>query len=153
MPELLRLPIRFNKDGFIYWQICRTDHAAIYEQRMTDGRRVFYEVWKIRARPPYTIEGRSYPQSERGPGSEHWGTFGWTFYRLEDARRKYDFINGWGSVLDSFAETDLIDRPGVARIETAAGVPYVGTKSCSFPCGPGDYCPGGLCDQHGCYKP
>ena len=44
--NLLQLPVRFQKKGFLYWQICRTDQAAIYEQRVEDGSAVFYEVWK-----------------------------------------------------------------------------------------------------------
>ncbi|HEY1871521.1 MAG TPA: hypothetical protein VGG71_10710 [Chitinophagaceae bacterium] len=95
MPEeILRLPLKFNKDGFVYWQICRTDKAAIYEQSMPDGRRVFYEVWLIRIRPPYQIEGRQYGISERMPSNSDWGSFGWTFYDMTQARKRYDLLNG-----------------------------------------------------------
>lgn len=98
--EILRLPLRFHKNGFNYWQICRTDKAAIYEQRTTDGQRVFYEVWRIRIRPSYTFNGREYGVSERSPGSENWGRDGWTFYTLPDAQKRYDLLNGNGSIPD-----------------------------------------------------
>jgi hypothetical protein len=92
--ELMVLQIRFEKNGFIYWQICRTDKAAIYEQRMPDGRRVFYEVWKIRTQPAKTYRGILYPAQERRPSTLDWGNYGWTYYSLQDAKKRYDLING-----------------------------------------------------------
>jgi len=104
--EILPLPLRFEKNGFLYWQICRTDKAAIYEQRTKDGRSIFYEVWKIRRRPARVIGNTSMPAHETGPTSEQWGREGWTFYNLIMAREKYNFISGWDAVLKSFNETD-----------------------------------------------
>jgi len=87
------LPVRFQSGGFIYWQICRTDKAAIYEQRMPDGRAVFYEVWQIRIRPAYKLRGIDYPVSERAPGTNDWGRYGWTYHALPEAKKRYDRIN------------------------------------------------------------
>lgn len=101
--ECLPLPIRFEKNGFLYWQICRTDKAAIYEQSMGDGRGVFYEVWQIRRRPAQVMKGQHYPPTERGPGTQDWGSYGWTYYTLPEAKKRYDLINGWSAVMDSFA--------------------------------------------------
>jgi hypothetical protein len=101
--EIMPLPIRFQKNGFLYWQVCRTDKAAIYEQRMPDGRQVFYEVWQIRRRPSYRFDGKQYPESERGPGTQDWGRYGWTYYTLPEARKRYDQINGWSAVINSFS--------------------------------------------------
>jgi hypothetical protein len=116
--EIVLLPIRFEKNGFLYWQICRTDKAAIYEQSMqTDGRRVFYEVWQIRIRPAYTFKGRSYPVSERPPGTQNWGRYGWTYYTLPEAMKRYQFINGWSAVMESFAEPGKGFRTDAAYID------------------------------------
>jgi hypothetical protein len=112
--DLLRLPIRFEKNGFIYWQICRTDKAAIYEQKMKDGRRVFYEVWQIRRRPAYVLNGQQYPESERGPGTQDWGRYGWTLYTLPDAKKRYDLVNGWSAVMESLSDKDT--DPGNATV-------------------------------------
>jgi hypothetical protein len=40
------------------------------------------------------LNGYSYPASERGPGTNDWGHYGWTYYRLPDARARYDQLNG-----------------------------------------------------------
>jgi hypothetical protein len=92
--ELLPLPLRFTKNGFLYWRVCRTDKAAIYEQKEVETGRVWFEVWKIRARGSFTLNGRQYPAMEREPGAASWGTYGWTFYTMPDARKRYDLLNG-----------------------------------------------------------
>lgn len=100
--EVLPLPIRFEANGFLYWQICRTNQAAIYEQRMPDGRRVFYEVWRIRIRQAHDFKERHYPTAEKPPTANEWGHFGWTYYTLHEAQKRYDQINGWTAVMESF---------------------------------------------------
>jgi hypothetical protein len=96
--ELKPLPIRFIRDGFLFWQICRTDKAAIYEQKQIETGRVWFEVWKIRARGSFTLDGKLYPAMEREPGAAVWGTYGWTYQNLPDARKRYDLVNGRVSV-------------------------------------------------------
>lgn len=110
--EIVLLPIRFQRDGFLYWQVCRTDKAAIYEQRMPDGRAVFYEVWAIRYRKPCTLHGKDYPLSERAPGTGDWGAYGWTYYSLPQALKRYDLLNG----------RDNVPAEGDTRILAAAGI-------------------------------
>lgn len=92
--EFIPLPIRFEQNGYLYWQICRTDKAAIYEQRAQDGRGIFYEVWKIRKRDARTWQGRYYPAGERIPSNNDWGKYGWTYYTISRARAKFDELNG-----------------------------------------------------------
>lgn len=92
--DFLPLPIRFEKNGFIYWQVCRTPAAAIYEQRTPDGRSIFYEVWRIRRQKERQLDGRTLVAREAMPGNEDWGKYGWTYYRLPDAKKRYDEING-----------------------------------------------------------
>lgn len=92
--ELLALPLKFDRNGFQFWQICRTHTAAIYEQRTADGRHIFYEVWRIRTKPPGVFKGKQLPLREVIPGNEVWGRDGWTYYDLNTARLRYDQING-----------------------------------------------------------
>jgi hypothetical protein len=95
--ELLALPLRFKKNGFLYWQVCRSDRAAIYEQKLINGQaRVYYEVWRIRVLQPRVFKGVSYPQREAAPSNADWGRYGWTFYTLGEAQEKYDQLNGRG---------------------------------------------------------
>ena len=92
--DFIPLPIRFEQNGFLYWQICRTDKAAIYEQYAQDRRVIFYEVWKIRKRDARIWQGRSFPAGERGPSTNEWGKYGWTFFTMVRARAKFDELNG-----------------------------------------------------------
>jgi hypothetical protein len=117
---LMVLQIRFEKNGFLYWQICRTDKAAIYEQKMLDGRRVFYEVWKIRTQPAKQRGDIFYPAQERRPSTIDWGKFGWTYYTLQEARKRYDLINGRDSVPDEPSDRVLSVR-ATAHPYPAAG--------------------------------
>ena len=91
--DIVQLPIRFEKNGFLYWQICRTDIAAIYEQKAISGNSIYYEVWVIRSRPQRIFGGKVLPACERSPSNEDWGTYGWTFYDLPSARKRYDLVN------------------------------------------------------------
>lgn len=89
--ELLALSIRFERNGFLYWQVCRCQKAAIYEQRMPDNvQHIFFEVWAIRASPERIFNGTLFPAKERAPANEDWGKYGWTFYTLQEARKKYE---------------------------------------------------------------
>ena len=92
--ELRPLPIRFVRDGFLFWQVCRTDKAAIYEQKLIETGQVWFEVWKIRTQPAFSLSGNNYPAMERAPGTNDWGRYGWTVYSLLDARKRYDLLNG-----------------------------------------------------------
>lgn len=42
----------------------------------------------------------------------------------------------------------LADLQSIERTEQ-----QIGKKSCDVSCDPSDYCEGGKCDRHGCYKP
>jgi hypothetical protein len=91
--DVQQIPVSFNKDGFHYSQICRSETAAIYKQSAIAGTSVYYEVWVIRVVPSRILFGITYPVMEKGPRPEDWGTRGWTFYDLDSAQRRYDLVN------------------------------------------------------------
>jgi hypothetical protein len=74
------LPKEFRHDGFTYRQIARHGDAAIYEQVWNGCRNpsVAYEVIRIRRREGFQIGGRFIEPAEVYPGSEAWGTDGFT---------------------------------------------------------------------------
>ena len=89
----------FNKDGFQFRQIKRTDHAALYEKEKNGS--TSYEVVrpKINKRdhsfPPYTTKdgtehpGQTVPAgSESYPSSEDWGTYGFSYPSRTSAEAK-----------------------------------------------------------------
>lgn len=92
--EMQRLPLTFTKNGFTYKQVCRTARAVIYSQKLYDQDKVvYYEVWKIYTRRARLVFGKPVPAMEYGPGGEDWGNSGWTVYTLEEALKRYDWIN------------------------------------------------------------
>lgn len=123
--DFLPLPLRFEKNGFLYWQLVRTPAAAIYEQRTKDGRSIFFEVWRVRRRRARVVFGHETPATEVIPGNESWGKDGWTFYTLDRARAKYDDLNGWAAVLESFDDTDhdQANRPENGHVQGNQGQP------------------------------
>jgi hypothetical protein len=71
------LPTRFRHGGFDYRQIAREGNAAIYEQ--SNEHSAALEVIRIRRRDGFQIDGRFVEPAEIYPGSEGWGTDGFTF--------------------------------------------------------------------------
>jgi len=50
-----------------------------------------WEVVKLQIMPPSQFKGQSYPEREKYPGDEQWGTYGFTYLPtdLEIARKRY----------------------------------------------------------------
>lgn len=84
------------KNGFVYEQVLRDEHYAIYKQRLkaesSQGLPVrgclAYEVWRIQVEAEQVIMGKVVPQRERGPSDSQFGTFGWSYPSLERAKAK-----------------------------------------------------------------
>jgi hypothetical protein len=100
-PRPLRLI--FQKNGWDYIQLSRTERTAIYEQRAAGGKLFAYEVVVIRVRKPLHFPDRSAqnasgpefgvecqpvpaaaPSAEIGlweqyPSDSDWGVMGWTY--------------------------------------------------------------------------
>ncbi len=62
---------------------------AIYGQ-WKGGRCGDYEVVRIRTRPEEDFLGKHYDAREVYPPSESWGTDGFTFMSLEEARKRLE---------------------------------------------------------------
>jgi hypothetical protein len=85
-----KLPKEIRRGGFRYRQIWRKDDVAIYEQSWSDGVEgsECFEVIRIRVCVARQIGGRRLEAGERYPGSEDWGTYGWTYTDRDQAFRK-----------------------------------------------------------------
>jgi hypothetical protein len=96
LPRSTPLPGSFRKYGFLYEQLDRTEHFAIYRQTrhgMSD-----FEVIRIRSQSQREVQGRLYRAGECYPSSAEWGRHGWTFTALGDAQRKLVELNSAGRV-------------------------------------------------------
>src|SRR5262245_66241719 len=73
------LPVSFRDRGFLYEQIERQGDVALYSQTNHAGI-VRNEVVRIRIQREHTWpNGTTTPEKEAYPGSNAWGTLGWTF--------------------------------------------------------------------------
>jgi hypothetical protein len=89
-----KIETKFTKKGFKYTQVVRKGDKAIFTQERTEKGSIIknYEVVVIKKHNGYEIGGNIIPPSEVYPSSTQWGTLGWTFQNLEDARKKYDTL-------------------------------------------------------------
>lgn len=86
-----KLPISWNKSGFVYKIYWRDENYCIAEQRMEeDGALVAYEVFEIRKLEAGEIMGNSVEAREAIPSNESWGTKGYTVWTLEKAWEKIE---------------------------------------------------------------
>jgi hypothetical protein len=86
------LPIRFQKLGWHFEQVAREHDVAIYRRwKLYDGREgaVHYEVIRLVTQKARTTRMLSVQAKELYPSSNSWGSRGWTFKTLPEARAKY----------------------------------------------------------------
>ena len=88
-----KLPLTFQKYGYRFAQVRRSENKAIYRQCIGE-RLVGYEVIKIRIRPKRynTILKRKEPDKEVYPSKEEWGNWGWSCGNLEKALSRYNTL-------------------------------------------------------------
>jgi hypothetical protein len=79
----------FKYNGFLFTQVVRLADKAVYKKRNISGKAVSFEVIRIKSHNGYEIGGVKIAPSEVYPSSSQWGTFGWTYTKLEDAMNKY----------------------------------------------------------------
>ena len=91
--ELKKLPLEFNRAGFHWKQIARTEEKAIYSGTLKSGRVNVWEVIMVRKAPAGRIMGVPYPPREVFPKTSDWGSYGWTFNDEERAMKKYNTLN------------------------------------------------------------
>jgi len=103
MSDFEKLPEEISKAGFTYRLYCRKGKYAICEQYMKEvacpipgepkkNVLIGYEVIVIRKQKAQTFFGREYPAKEIYPGPESWGTFGFSFKNLKDAKNKFEYL-------------------------------------------------------------
>jgi hypothetical protein len=89
------LAFPFQSGGFIHELVIRNEYAAIVKRTRAKqaGYQVpplHYEVIKIRQHDGWTLPGgKIIEPGEMYPRSEKWGTSGWTYKNMDDAKRKY----------------------------------------------------------------
>ena len=88
------LPLSFRDRGFLYEQLDRQGDVALYTQTNHAGI-VRYEVVRIRIQREHTWpNGTTTPEKEAYPGSNSWGTLGWTFIERPLAEDKLRALLG-----------------------------------------------------------
>lgn len=68
----------FNRDKFAFKQVYRKGMWCIYRKTKPGTQIESYELVRLKTRPAMTFQGKAYEERESYPGSEEWGTYGWT---------------------------------------------------------------------------
>jgi hypothetical protein len=76
----------FVSKGFEFKQIVRNGDMAVYEKCAPNSKCPNYELIHITCHNGYEIQGNKIPPSEVYPGDSQWGTHGWTYTTLQDAK-------------------------------------------------------------------
>ena len=98
LPGIKRLAEKFTRNRYQFEQLCRTAQTAIYIQHI-NGRQKAFEVIVIAVadrkltKVNRRVTWEPCEPYECYPGSDVWGSFGWTYTTLEDARAKYELLN------------------------------------------------------------
>ena len=93
MDTPLPLKTEFKWNQYRYEQLERTATSAIYSQFDPNDEIVAYEVVRIRVEQPGEVMGKFYPLREVYPGTNQWGSYGWTCCCLDEARAKSKWID------------------------------------------------------------
>jgi len=86
---MIHVPLKLRKNGYDYTQVLRGRRSCLYEQHVTP-RIKQYEVFEIRIRPAETIQGKKYPEREKFPSNEDFGSWAWSYTSFEKAKAKFD---------------------------------------------------------------
>lgn len=85
------LPDTFQKEGFTYTLLARTERVALYSQACQGF--LGYEVCRIQRQEAgqHLIAGATVVREAKEllPGKEAWGTSGWTYCTLAAAQAKF----------------------------------------------------------------
>ena len=83
------LEAAFARTGFAFRLLRRSGDVALFEKRKPTHSRESFEVVIVQRHPAEQIDGRDYPERESMPKTEAWGTSGWTFTDIDNAKRKF----------------------------------------------------------------
>jgi hypothetical protein len=81
---MITLEFPFTRDGFIHELLERVGRVCLV--RRSKPTHWHYEVVQLAIEPDKTIRGVFYPEHERYPSPEAWGTYGFT-YRSDEPER------------------------------------------------------------------
>jgi hypothetical protein len=92
-PYLRPLPLTLAHSGYTLTQVKRNDTAAIYE-KTKPGIKPTWEVIRIRHEKAkiHPFSKAELPDREAYPRDEEWGTHGWTYTNIEDARTRFETL-------------------------------------------------------------
>lgn len=90
MREPVQIATKFKKNGFEFRLMERVGVVALFEKTMENVSRKWWEVCIIQTDQDREIGGTLIPAHERMPGSEKWGSLGWTLTTFEKAKAKFD---------------------------------------------------------------
>lgn len=87
-----KLPEKFKFDSYEFTLLKREGDVALFQKINPAHKRdvVHYEVVIIQRWPAQTLRGNAYPEREKMPPSESWGTLGWSPYNLQAAQSRFD---------------------------------------------------------------
>lgn len=88
-----KLDKKFTSKGFNYTEIIREGNKAIYRQDKDGYTTSSFEVVKISKHNGYELNGTKIAPAETYPSTSLWGTQGWTFTNLNDAKKKFKKIS------------------------------------------------------------
>ena len=83
------LPLIIKRRGFTYIQLQDDGGYYLYEQRLQEsGKIVGCEVFKRKVYPQREAFGKIFPAAEAFPHDEAFGSWAWSYYALEKAKKK-----------------------------------------------------------------
>jgi hypothetical protein len=101
-----------KRQGFIYRQLVRSGKWAIYAQYAKNPERlVAYEVVKIGRHNGFSIAGMFFPPAETYPTSSMWGSHGWTYSKIDDAKKSFSeklTSDGGVGITDIFEDFEIL---------------------------------------------
>ena len=105
------LPMTFRDGGFLFRQLERSGHVAVFEKHK-GHLNISFEVVRVRQVPETMMFGRIVQAHEAMPSSEHWGLYGWTYRDKAAAFRKFQELT---------QECPPLSTPGPKRTPILAG--------------------------------
>lgn len=86
-----KLPEKYRKNGYDFTLVERTEDVAIYKQT-DETSLIAYEVFEVMKYPERMIGETKIAATEASPSNEMWGSKGYTYRNLEDAKERAGII-------------------------------------------------------------
>ncbi len=95
LTELPTIPDKYRKNGFVYTKVLAGTRSLIFRQHVSESVH-YFEVFKLKFKPPGTFKGKPYPASFYFPNNEAFGVWAWSCRTLEEAMTKFNELEGTG---------------------------------------------------------